>query len=413
MNYIPSLENLDLTSRQISKEEILALTTKVTLSNLRILKISMPLRVSSQNFEVLKMLSFNSINLQQVHFKYCKNECVSHTQCLLHLLESFECEIIPLSKFPSNILSNLNLNLSRVTSFFILSSLILINCNIDDNGVQILTKMKSGTKIEILRLDVNRITNTGADILSNLLSECTELQHLSLSCNHIGNKGAMALAGALVTNHSLNELDLQCNAIGDEGALAIAEAIKDFPSEFQLLLWNINITPEGQAKVLKYRQTAKIHEEKTEHTWRSVSTGSPLCMVHTLRFIYQHSNIAFNGKSFDLSATEALADRPQVNENLNQVKLLNQFLGTSAAALESLDLMSLSLGEEEILALTTDVTLSDLKLLKIKMPLKTSYPTFDSIELLKRLSFNSKNFNKFISGIVKTNLNLTSRVYHI
>ena len=129
--------------------------------------------------------------------------------------------------------------------------------------------------------------------------KCTELQHLSLSCNHIGNKGAMALACALVANPSWIELDLQCNAIGDEGAVAIAKPIKDSPSEFQLLLWNINTTPEGQVKVLEYKQTAKIHEDKTDHTCRIVSMDSLLYMVHTLRFIYEHSNIAFNGKMFD------------------------------------------------------------------------------------------------------------------
>ena len=78
--------------------------------------------------------------------------------------------------------------MSRVTSFFCLSSLILINCNIDDHGVQVLIKTKTGTNLEILRLDVNRITDTGVEILFNLVSGCTELQHLSLSCNHIGNK---------------------------------------------------------------------------------------------------------------------------------------------------------------------------------------------------------------------------------
>ena len=393
MTYIPSLESLDLTGQQLSKEEILALTTKVTLSNLRILKISMPLIETRQNFditEVLKMLSFNSINLQEVHFKYCKNECVSHTQCLSHLLEAFECEIVPLCKFPQNILSNVYVNLSRVTSFLCLSSLILINCNIDDNGVQVVTKTKSGTNLKILRLDVNRITDTGAEILSDFLSECTELQHLSLSCNHIGNKGAMALAGALVANHSLIELDLQCNAIGDEGAVAIAKAIKDFPNEFQLLLWNINNTLEGKAKVLDHRKTAQIQEEMTKHTWREVKHN----IVQTLKFIYQHSNIHFNGKPFDLSATNVSVDRPQKDEDLKQCEFLNKCFVTNVSTLESVDLTTLNLGKQEILALTTDVTLSDLKLLKIKMPLKTSYPTFDSIELLRQLSFNSKKLEQ-------------------
>ena len=37
--------------------------------------------------------------------------------------------------------------------------------------------------------------------------------------------------------------------------------------------------------------------------------------------------------------------------------------------LESVDLMSLTLGKEEILVLTNNMILSDLKILKIKMPL--------------------------------------------
>ena len=191
---------MDLTTLNLGKEEILALTTDVTLSDLKVLKIKMPLKTSYPTFtsiELLRRLSFNSKKLEQVHFQYCEDKFESQKQSLSCLLESFKCEIIPLCKFLSNILSNLNL-MSRVTSFFTLSSLILVNCNIDDNGVQVLTKTKSGTNLKILRLDVNRITDTGVEILSNLLSESTELQHLSLSCNHIGNKGAIALAGALV-----------------------------------------------------------------------------------------------------------------------------------------------------------------------------------------------------------------------
>ena len=171
----------------------------------------------------------------------------------------------------------------------------------------------------------------------------------------------MALAGALVANHSLIELDLQCNAIGDEGAVAIAKAVKYSRSEFQLLLWNINITSEGQANVLKYRKTTQIQEEMTRQTWREVKDG-PHNIVNTLKFIYQHSNIDFNGKTFDLSATNALVDRPQKDEDLKECELLNKFLVTNVSTLESGDLTTLNLGKQEILALTTDVTLSELKL---------------------------------------------------
>ena len=63
---------------------------------------------------------------------------------------------------------------------FTLSSLILINCNIDDNGVQVLTKTKPGTNLEILRLDVNKITDTVAETLSKFLSSISLLAAIVL-----------------------------------------------------------------------------------------------------------------------------------------------------------------------------------------------------------------------------------------
>ena len=189
-----------------------------------------------------------------------------------------------------------------------MSSLILVNCKIDDHGVQVLTKTESSQEFDTLRLDINRITDAGAGFLSKLLSNKSRLKFLSLSYNHIGNDGTMALAGAL-TNHSLIELDLQCNAIGDEGAVAIAEAIKDFPSEFQLLLWNINITHEGQTKVLEYRQTAQVEEKMIEHVWKEVSVDNVdngEFKVHILRSFYQQKNLDYNSKTFDLFKSKEL-----------------------------------------------------------------------------------------------------------
>ena len=219
MTNIPSIETLDLIRQKLGEDEVLALTANVTLSNLKVLKIKMPLKASTPTYNPIQMLSqisFNSKNLAQVHYKYYRNKFESHKQCLSYLLEAFKCESVPLCTFPENIFCHLNVDLSKVTSFLCLSSLILINCNIDDHGVQVLTKTQFSTMFDTLRLDINRITDTGAGFLSNFLSKCSRLKYLSLSYNHIGSEGAMALAGVLVTNNSLIELDLQCNAIGDE-----------------------------------------------------------------------------------------------------------------------------------------------------------------------------------------------------
>ena len=397
MTNIPSLETLDLISQKLGEEEILALTANVTLSNLKVLKIKMPLKASTPTYnpiQMLRQISFKSKNLAQVHYKHYRNKSESHKQCLSYLLEAFECEIVPLCNFPQNILSNLNVSLSRVTSFLCLSSVILINCKIDDHGVQVLTKTLLSTMFDTLRLDVNRITDTGAGFLSKRLSNCSILKHLSLSYNHVGSEGAKALAGALVANHSLIELDLQCNAIGDEGAVAIAKVIKDFPSEFQLLLWNINITSKGQTKVLEYRQTAQIEEEMTEHVWKEVSVANvdnAEFMVHILRSFYQQKNLDFDDKSLDLFTSKELTDSLK---DLKQFENLGLFLMNYIPSLESLDLTSQQLSKEEVLALTTKVTLSNLRILKISMPLRVSSQNCDATEVLKMLSFNSINLQQ-------------------
>ena len=268
---LPSLETLDLSHQLLRVEEIATLTDDLTLPNLKLLKIRMPVANSSSRPECtegLKLLTFNSTNLEQVQYRYVDNKHESHKQSLLHLLKSVKCEIVSLSTFSEDILSNLDFDFSKVTRFLCLSTLALINCNMHDSQVQYLTD--SGTTFESLRLDINRITDTGAALVSKLMRKCTTLQHLSLSCNQIGDEGAMALAGVLVANHSLIELDLQCNLIGNEGAIVIAIAVKDFPSELQLLLYNVNVTPKGAEKVLEYRHTAKIKEDKPELAWNVV-----------------------------------------------------------------------------------------------------------------------------------------------
>ena len=81
----------------LGEEEILALTSNVTLPDLRVMKIKMPLNASNQTIdstELLRQLSVKSKNLEQVHYTYCWDIIESHKQSLSYFLESFECEIV-------------------------------------------------------------------------------------------------------------------------------------------------------------------------------------------------------------------------------------------------------------------------------------------------------------------------------
>ena len=296
-----SLETLDLLNQELGGKEILTLTLNVSLPKLSILKIQMPLRCSSPSLVLFESLSFNSTNLQQVQYRYVNGVAESHKQSLSHLLKAFKCEIVPLGRFSEDILSNLDVDFSgfsfdfsKVTRYLCLSSLILVNCNMNDLQVHYL--LETWTKFEVLRLDINGITDAGAVRLPGLLSEGTRLQCLSLSCNYIGDQGAMALAGALVANHSLVELDLQCNAIGDEGALAIAEAVKNFPDEFQLRLWNFRISAEGEKRLLEYKIGTQALQEKADRAWDVVRMEGPCAVSQAFKCFRHLCTLSLSGK---------------------------------------------------------------------------------------------------------------------
>ena len=315
-----SLETLDLLNQELGMKDIITLTLNVSLPKLSILKIQMPLRCSCPSLVLFKCLSFNSTNLQQVQYRYVNSvaeshkQSLSHRQSLSHLLKTFKCEIVPLGRFSEDILSNLDvdfsgfsLDFSKVTRYLCLSSLVLVNCNMNDLQVHYL--LETWTKFEVLRLDINRITDAGAVCLPSLFSEGTRLQCLSLSFNDIGDQGAMALAGALVTNHSLVELDLQYNAIGDEGALAIAEAVKNFPDEFQLRLWNFRISAEGEKRLLEYKMGTQALQEKVEHAWDVVRMEGPCAVRQAFKCFRHLRTLNLSGK------------RDATNESLFDLKL--------------------------------------------------------------------------------------------
>ena len=112
------------------------------------------------------LINFSNSKLEQVQYLYYFDSHKSHKAFLSYLLEKFECKIVPLCEFPSNILSNLEFDVLKVTRFLLkLSTIELINSNIDDHRVQCLL---SSSNYESVRLDVNKITDTGAVFVSEL-----------------------------------------------------------------------------------------------------------------------------------------------------------------------------------------------------------------------------------------------------
>ena len=301
---LKNLESLDLESVNLDDNSVKSLSNEVELLNLKVLKIRMPIKISpsGNSSELLELLSFNSNKLEQVHYSYVESKDESHKTSLMKILKYFQCEVIPLSSISHCLLCNLDIKLPRVSNFFNLSILLLVNCNLHDQDVECLTATVKLDCIETLRLDFNKLTCRSAKNLARFFPSLTNLTHLSISCNLIGNDGATALAKVLPHTRTLSELDLQGNRIGDDGAIAIAHAVKAFPCSFRLHLWNINITSEGVAHVLENRSSADIEGKGPLLAMKFIITKSPEAITRAVGCCENLHSLDFSGKCIGFKA---------------------------------------------------------------------------------------------------------------
>ena len=267
---LPCLEELSL-SEQLKKSDVYCLTRGVQLSQLKILKISLPLAPSSHPEEVLKLLTFGSHNnIKQV---YCHE---SYSNINFAMWRKWLCYAFGFQVFHDSDISWLHLYNSEEFSslpqerFSYCSEVVLVNCGIDDEGAEILANRLNTSVLENLVLDFNRISDSGAVALAGCIARCSVVQEVSIQCNSIGDSGAIVLADALVHCSSLRRLDLQGNGLGDEGAVAIAKATEGLPN-LDLYLHNVNIIEEGVERVLEYRASTKIRAMVFGSSWNAIS----------------------------------------------------------------------------------------------------------------------------------------------
>ena len=321
---LKNLETLDLTDACINEESVNSLSNKVELLLLKVLKIRMPATDFSyygSGSDYLKLLSFNSNKLEQVHYSYAESKFECHKTSLMKILKYFQCEVFPLSRISRDLLCNLDVKLPRVSKFLNLSLLLLVNCNLQDQDVEYLTTTVKLDNVQTLRLDFNKLTCTSAENLAECFPLLTKLTHLSISCNLIGNNGAKALAKALSHVRTLLELNLQGNKIGDEGAIAIAQAVKDFPYIFRLSLSNVYITSEGIAEVLENRSSADVEGKCPLLAMKFIGTISPQAVSRAVRCCENLHFLNFSSKNIYFSAAIKLAETLKNCSSLKSVNL--------------------------------------------------------------------------------------------
>ncbi|XP_033849668.3 nucleotide-binding oligomerization domain-containing protein 1 isoform X1 [Acipenser ruthenus] len=117
---------------------------------------------------------------------------------------------------------------------------------VTDCGVEVLAKELVKTKIvKVLGLYKNQITDAGAQWVAKIIEECPSLRILKIGCNKITSKGGKLLAYAIQKSKTIFDVGMWGNTIGDEGAIAFAEALRNHPSLTNLSLSANLISTEG------------------------------------------------------------------------------------------------------------------------------------------------------------------------
>ncbi|NWI17457.1 NOD1 protein, partial [Crypturellus soui] len=133
---------------------------------------------------------------------------------------------------------------------------------ITDHGVRILYEELSKYRIvTYLGLYNNQITDVGAKYVAKLIEECSNLQYVKIGANKITSEGGKCLAQAIQKNKMMFEIGMWGNQVGDEGAKAFAAALRNHPRLTNVSLAFNGITSEGGrsiAEAMRHNDSVRI-----------------------------------------------------------------------------------------------------------------------------------------------------------
>ena len=164
--------------------------------------------------------------LHTLYLQSCNNS-PDGIKCVANILSRFT-SLQSVSLIDMNICDEGVRLLSSSLQWHCISVLVLSHNRIGDDGARAIAHALRGCEVlSVLDLSGNGIQDAGTEALSEALRSCCKLQRLSLASNCMGPSGALAVAGVLKHVYkSLDTLDLSCNRLGDVGAVCLAGGLK-------------------------------------------------------------------------------------------------------------------------------------------------------------------------------------------
>ncbi|XP_070822368.1 nucleotide-binding oligomerization domain-containing protein 1 isoform X1 [Chaetodon trifascialis] len=133
---------------------------------------------------------------------------------------------------------------------------------LSDSSIEVLAEELCKHKVvEILGLYNNGITDVGAKLVAQIIEECPKLRILKIGKNKITAVGGKYLARAIQKSTSIFDVGMWGNSISDEGAEAFAEVLRRHPRLTNLSLSANGITSKGGkclAEALKENSVLRI-----------------------------------------------------------------------------------------------------------------------------------------------------------
>ena len=277
------MEYLSIFFNRYSLSNIEHLASYAQLSQLKVLRIVLPLVSCSCPEEKYKALTFGSHCIEKVLYYANRNypcDFVWWRKCLSY---AFGFKVFEDSDFTWLHLFNSSLELSvlNLERLCYCTEVVLVNSGIDDKSIEILAGKFNTLILERLILDFNKISDAGAKALADCIAKCSVLREVSIQCNCISDSGAIALAGALAHCSSLRRLDLQGNSLGDEGAVAVAKATDSW-IHLDLYLYNVNVSDTGMERILDQRPGTNIRKMVFGSSWESIRSAGEEALERAL-----------------------------------------------------------------------------------------------------------------------------------
>ncbi|XP_073755123.1 nucleotide-binding oligomerization domain-containing protein 1 isoform X3 [Callorhinus ursinus] len=196
--------------------------------------------------EKVGRLAAKGICANYLKLTYC-NACSADCSALSFVLHHFRKRL-------ALDLDNNNLNdygVQELQPCFSRLTVIRLSVNqITDSGVKVLYEELTKYKIlTFLGLYNNQITDVGARYIARILDECKGLTHLKLGQNKITSEGGRCLALAVKNSKSIFEIGLTKNELNDEVAESLAEMLKVNQTLKHLWLIQNQITAKGIAQL--------------------------------------------------------------------------------------------------------------------------------------------------------------------